>query len=194
MTPCNALKAFYDITQIELINTDPCEIEEVDHKHKSRPRSILNFITDWLLYLIGIVFFFKIIIPEMKQLGTEKSQIVQHVNIYTQEFNFTGKLVPLHFVTHLVDDPLRHSLASFVTGVTGKAEADHTSEDYKATFCDQMHVGLEFLKEVDALQEANKDTYSERKFFEMECQFLDFGLSEETGKPELAMHFFYNFN
>lgn len=32
-----------------------------------------------------------------------------------------------------------------------------------------MHVGLEFLKEVDALQEGNKDTYSERKFFEMEC-------------------------
>ena len=112
----------------------------------------------------------------------------------TQEFNFTGKLVPLHYVTHLVDDPPRHSLASFVTSVTGKAEADQTSEDYKATFCDQMHVGLEFLKEVDALQESNKETYSERKFFEMECQFLDFGLSAETGKPEKALHFFFPFN
>lgn len=57
-----------------------------------------------------------------------------------------------------------------------------------------MHVGLEFLKEFDSLQEATKVTYSERKFFEMECQLLDFGLAEGTVKPQKALHFFFSFN
>jgi hypothetical protein len=81
-------------------------------------------LTDWLLYIIGIVFLIQVIVPSLKELGTEKNQTVMHVLNITQEFNFTGKLVPLHYVTHLVDDPPAHSLKSFITTVTGKAEAD----------------------------------------------------------------------
>ena len=107
-----------------MINTDPCAIEEIDHRNPSKPRGILNFVTDWLMYLIGLVFFFQIIIPEMQQLGKEKNQTVMHLRNNTQEFTFTGKLVPLHFVTHLVDDPPRHSLQSFITTITGRDDFD----------------------------------------------------------------------
>jgi hypothetical protein len=48
-------------------------------------------------------------------------------------------------------------------------------------------------KEVDALHESDKIQFTEKKFFEMECQVLDFGISADSGKPEIALHFTYPF-
>jgi hypothetical protein len=37
-------------------------------------------------------------------------------------------------------------------------------------------------KKVDAIQESEVEI-SEKKFFEMECQVLDLGISADSGKP-----------
>ena len=49
------------------------------------------------------------------------------------------------------------------------------------------------LKEIDALHKTEKIQFSEKKFFEMECQVLDFGVDPSTGKPTIALHFTYPF-
>ena len=49
------------------------------------------------------------------------------------------------------------------------------------------------IKKVDALHETDTIIFSERKFFEMECQVLNLG-EGETEKPEIALHYFYPFN
>jgi hypothetical protein len=48
-------------------------------------------------------------------------------------------------------------------------------------------------KEVDALQETDKKMFAEKKFFEMECQVLDFGIQPESGKPIMALHYMFPF-
>jgi hypothetical protein len=47
-------------------------------------------------------------------------------------------------------------------------------------------------KKVDAIQESEVEI-SEKKFFEMECQVLDLGISADSGKPVIALHYTYPF-
>jgi hypothetical protein len=47
-------------------------------------------------------------------IGKEKNQNFSHIRNDTQTFTFTGELVTLHYVAHLVDNPPYHDLSSFV--------------------------------------------------------------------------------
>ena len=64
--PYRALRIFWDVTSgTELINYDPLAIAAIDHRHNSILAKITNFTLDWLPYIVGIIFFVQVIIPEI---------------------------------------------------------------------------------------------------------------------------------
>ena len=73
--------------------------------------------------------------------------------------------------------------------VTGKAAGDQTFQDIYDTLCGEIHVGIEMIKEIDAM-DRDKTILKEKKFFEMDCLVLDFGLNK-NGQDSYALHFMY---
>jgi hypothetical protein len=72
--PYTVFKIFWDVTSdTDLINYDPCTIAEIDHRHKTIGGSILNFVLDWLPYIVGLVVIYQILVPEIQMIGKEKN-------------------------------------------------------------------------------------------------------------------------